>query len=73
MADIIDTANDLRDAELEARLKNRPSAEIPTGTGECLYCGEALQNPQHRWCDQHCRDDYERAERAAKNRPVSGE
>lgn len=31
----------------------------PEPTGECLWCGEAVQ-PGRRWCDADCRDEWER-------------
>lgn len=57
MADIIDAANDLRDAEIEHILAARPKSEIPKGNGACLCCGEPLTLDQ-RWCDSECRDMY---------------
>lgn len=32
----------------------------PEATGECLWCGEPLDDDR-RWCDAGCRDDWERA------------
>jgi hypothetical protein len=69
MADIADIANDQIEREIAATLKYRPAAEIPKGTGECLYCGERLPFAQ-RWCDAECRDDWEKEQ---KKQPTVGE
>lgn len=29
-------------------------------TGYCLYCHEPLHDKRKRWCDAHCRDDWQR-------------
>ncbi len=73
MADIVDIANELVESEMAERIKNRGSAEIPKGSGECLHCASTLHNPQSRWCDADCRDDWEKAQRAAKNRVTGDE
>lgn len=28
--------------------------------GYCHYCGAKLNNPEARWCDADCRDDWEK-------------
>lgn len=40
------------DVALRTRLRYEPQA-----TGECLNCGERLQDG--RWCDADCRHDWE--------------
>lgn len=46
-----------RRAAISAR---RPSG--PPANGECHNCGDRLSGDQ-RWCDEHCRDDWEKRER----------
>jgi hypothetical protein len=36
--------------------------EGPEPIGECHNCGVAVERDA-RWCDKHCRDDWEKAER----------
>lgn len=46
--------------ELEmARLLRLRREAGPAPTGECLWCGEAV-DPHLRWCSVECRDDWER-------------
>lgn len=65
MADIADIANDQIEKQIETTLRFRPAAEIPKGTGECLYCCDPLPFAQ-RWCDAECRDDWEKEQRKAQ-------
>jgi hypothetical protein len=69
MADAVDRANDLAQTEIDAIVRNRPSAKLPPGHGHCLYCDEPL-DPPRRWCDADCRDDFEKAVRAEQQRPL---
>lgn len=32
---------------------------VPHGTGKCLYCDKE-QSGNRRWCDNYCRDDWEK-------------
>lgn len=57
--DIVDKSQDAEDAFLRAALTAKRQ-EGPPPTGFCYYCGEALTNRHHRFCDADCRDDYER-------------
>ena len=41
---------------IDVELRNRRRYE-PQPTGECLNCGERLQDG--RWCDADCRHDWE--------------
>jgi hypothetical protein len=59
MADIADKASDAEDAILALRIANRPTTQLPKGTGACLYCGGPLHDGR-RWCDADCRDDHQR-------------
>jgi hypothetical protein len=36
--------------------------EGPAPTGHCLNCDARLA-PRQRWCDAHCRDDWEKEQR----------
>jgi hypothetical protein len=47
-----------------ALYKSRRVEPDVTATGECLFCGEPVEQ-KRRWCDAQCRDDWEReADRA---------
>ncbi len=48
-----------RRAALEAR-----KPEAGAATGYCFNCDARLA-PGLRWCDVHCRDDWERAQRSS--------
>jgi hypothetical protein len=58
MADIIDNGNEAAEIFRRAALSKR-QADGPAATGECLNC-EAPVEPPKRFCDQYCRDDFER-------------
>lgn len=58
MADIVDAAQAAEEAYAREALSRR-STEIPHGVGLCLNCGAAVEG-EKRWCDDECRDDYER-------------
>jgi hypothetical protein len=45
-----------RRAAIEAR-----KPEAPTATGYCLNC-DAHISPGLRWCDVHCRDDWQKVQ-----------
>ncbi len=62
MADIIDIANE-RAAIYEKAALSQRKPEGPDATGECLNC-EAPLAPGVRWCDQHCRDDWQLNQRS---------
>jgi hypothetical protein len=47
------------DARAEALQRRRP--EGPPAVGACHYCGELIR-PGLRWCDEYCRDDWERGQ-----------
>jgi len=36
----------------------KPELDV-IATGECLFCGDPV-NEQRRWCDAECRDDWEK-------------
>ena len=60
MADDIDIASDREQLARDKAIKNiqnKPAAAKSCGV--CLECGEALHGDK-RWCDNHCRDDWQR-------------
>lgn len=59
MSDIIDDANDLVAKTEELAIKEiRARKPEAVYTGECLFCGETLEEPR-RWCDAEHRDRWE--------------
>lgn len=58
MADDIDRGCELEEKYREAALKVR-RPEGPQATGECLWCGEAVEDGR-RWCGAACRDSWEK-------------
>jgi hypothetical protein len=63
MSDDADMAQDHIEREEKLRRKyttvNKLEAE---STGECLNCREPLTGTR-RWCDEHCREDWEKRRR----------
>lgn len=59
MADIIDAANDLTDLNIQHALANRPAPM--QFTGKYKYCSETIE--VGNFCDEYCREDYEKLER----------
>jgi len=64
MSDDADLANDTAAVLLDAALANRRAAraELQCGRGFCLNCAAEIERPL-RWCDEQCREDWERTER----------
>ena len=58
MSDEADDAG-YREEQARAEALGRRRPEAPPACGACLFCGEALRAGM-RWCDRHCRDDWER-------------
>ena len=63
MADDIDIANE----RAALRLKKQLEVRKPTGpaaTGYCLNCDSPMESDisERRWCDQECRDDWQKRE-----------
>ena len=56
MADDIDRGCELEEKYRVAALSVR-KPEGPASTGECLWCGEAIEAPR-RWCNAECRDSW---------------
>ena len=65
--DIIDQANDAADIFRKSALSQR-KPEGPAATGFCLNCDARMAQGQ-RWCDAACREDWEKAQRAAAMSP----
>ena len=60
MSDDIDIANeraDIERANLIATIRSKAQTIKPTGC--CLECGTPVAEGL-RWCDNHCRDDWQR-------------
>jgi hypothetical protein len=68
MSDELDQAAELEELERNIALANRKHSEM-VFTGACYYCEEAV--PAGCFCDEHCRSDYERVERAKQHRRVA--
>ena len=59
VADDIDLANEMLDAQISRAVAKASGLEIPINTsGKCLYCQEKVDNGR-RWCDAECREYYE--------------
>lgn len=72
MTDIIDSANDQRDRELEMRIAaaRARSSKAPVATDECANeCGEAPR-PGSRYCCAECRDEDERRQMIRRKQGV---
>ena len=59
MADEVDVTQERieREVEIMRRAIAAMSEEVKP-IGECLWCGEALDNGR-RWCNAECRDSWE--------------
>ena len=68
MSDELDQAAELEELERNIALANRKHPEM-VFTGACYYCEEAV--PAGCFCDEDCRSDYERVERAKQQRKVA--
>lgn len=66
MATVDDQATEREELDREMALRNRRPAG-PQPCGYCHYCSEEV-GPNLRWCDEHCRDDWETEQRAARER-----
>lgn len=67
-ADILDEAAEREQQMIEIALANRAKPAMQF-TGSCYYCEEAV--PTGCFCDEDCRSDYERIERAKQHRRVA--
>lgn len=67
--DEFDLASQHEELRREIALRYRKPAG-PAPTGLCLYC-EAELPAEHRWCDAACREDWERLQRAQRERPCN--
>jgi hypothetical protein len=57
-ADQSDRASAMEELRRRAALERR-QPEAPPATGYCLNCEAKLREGQ-RWCDVHCRDDWQK-------------
>ena len=67
-ADILDDAAELEQQMIEIALANRAHPTMQFN-GVCYYCEEAVSTGC--FCDEDCRSDYERVERAKQHRRVA--
>lgn len=70
MPDEVDKANDLAEVLLDAAIRASRPRLRPTGS--CFNCGESLMTDIRAgslFCDEFCRDDYEKQE---KMRTING-
>ncbi len=59
MADEADVTQERIEREIEImRRAIAAMCEETSATGECLWCGETLDNGR-RWCNAECRDAWE--------------
>ena len=59
VADDIDLANEMLDAQISRAVATAGKLEIPTNpSGKCLNCYEPVKEGR-RWCDADCREEYE--------------
>jgi hypothetical protein len=58
VADEIDLANDMMEAQISRAVAKAGGLEIPKNTtGKCMYCLELVKDGR-RWCDADCRELY---------------
>ncbi len=62
MADLLDQAAEHQALIEEANIQRIRNQAGPIGVGYCLNCRETLA-PDHSFCDQDCRDDYNKRQR----------
>jgi hypothetical protein len=70
-SDLIDQANETAELFNRAALSQR-APEGPAATGACHNC-EATLAVGLRWCDQHCREDWSKRQRAQALRKADSE
>jgi hypothetical protein len=59
VADEVDLASDMMEAQISRAVAKAAGQEIPKNTtGKCLNCREAVKD-ERRWCDAECREEYE--------------
>ncbi len=60
MSDETDLADEIINITLQAQIEQaRRPHETASATGFCLFCGEPIAEPNRRWCDADCRNDWE--------------
>jgi len=68
LMDEIDRAQTLQEQALEIALKSRPE-RLPA-TGYCYYCSEEI-SASKRFCDEYCRDDWDKEQSIRKMHPIT--
>lgn len=65
MADIGDRAAATEELQREYALRKalQQKEASPEATGECLFCGEPIEEKGRRWCDAECRDGWQARQR----------
>jgi hypothetical protein len=58
MSDDADKTQDRLEKEEMLRRREQETIVYVKGTGQCLNCGEKL-NDSRRWCDKDCADDWD--------------
>lgn len=58
MADEVDRSQ--QDIEFLAQIVKPNLQKEAEPTGYCLFCGEEITEPNRRWCDAYCRDNWQR-------------
>jgi hypothetical protein len=64
--DLADKAQQVNELFQKEALEKRKTPG-PKAKGECYYCEEPLE-PGQRWCDNDCRDDWQREIKAIGRR-----
>ena len=68
MATVDDQATQKEEFDREIALKYHRKDSGPTPCGLCYYCQSPVR-PNARWCDEDCRDDWQREVWARKQAP----
>lgn len=59
-------AQEIAEAMIDHGLRAaRQASQLPPATGRCFNCQEALDDPETRFCDTDCRDDWQKRQRAS--------
>lgn len=65
MSDIADDSDLIVDMFTRAAIKEASKDLYIQADGHCLFCDEAIA-PDLRFCDRHCRDDWDAEQRMLK-------
>lgn len=62
MSDEIDRASDVEQIQRDSAIyRARQAKTTIVSTGKCLHCDAELDD-ERRWCDEWCRDDWQKIE-----------